>query len=413
LISDDNEQFIENTILINIINQLNGINMKNRTTRRDFIKKSAVAAAAGAFTIVAPQTVRGTQVNSKISVGLIGAGGRGTAVCKIIQNDSRAQVIALCDRFEDRFDEAKKGIGVENPRLYGDLEKLLAAPDIDAVVIATPPFEHPRMFESAVQARKHIYYEKPAGVDVEGCARVLAASRKADPTKDIAVGLQQRYGPEYIEAYECIQNGDIGEITTVRGGTRIWNLFTKKPYNNADEEHVRNWFAYRDTSGDFLVEQNVHNLDTMQWFLGGIPKSAVSYGVRKVRKSFDILDNCTVLFAWPNDIIVTVDANQLSPMGILNIDDEFFGTKGKIVISRSALSIRKGNTPADTIQKAITRPQEQDALEHFLGRIAGNTPGNEIARGVRSTCIGILGREASYAEGREVTWDSLFWGLNV
>ena len=68
---------------------------------------------------------------------------------------------------------------LENPKVYKDFEKLLAAPDIDAVIIATPPFEHPRMLDAAVEAKKHVYCEKPMGVDLAGVKTSIAASRKA------------------------------------------------------------------------------------------------------------------------------------------------------------------------------------------------------------------------------------------
>ena len=110
-------------------------------SRRDLIRKGSVAAAT-TFTIVAPQAVRGSQANSKISVGLIGSGGRGTYDAGIFHSDSRARVTALCDLFQDRTEsaasEAQTGIA-------GHLHRLRKAAGVgcDAVVIATPPFEHP------------------------------------------------------------------------------------------------------------------------------------------------------------------------------------------------------------------------------------------------------------------------------
>src|ERR1051326_2223463 len=147
-------------------------------TRRTFL--SCAAAAAGAFSIVAPQSVKASQANSQIAVGLIGCGGRGSYDASIVQADPRAKVMALCDKFPDQFDKSETTIKSQNTRKYTDLEKLLAAPDIDAVFIVTPPFEHPRMLEAAIQAKKHIYCEKPIGVDVEGVKRALAASKKRD-----------------------------------------------------------------------------------------------------------------------------------------------------------------------------------------------------------------------------------------
>ena len=97
-------------------------------SRRKFF--SGAAAAAGAFSIVAPQSVRGSQANSQIAVGLIGCGGRGSYDASIANADPRAKVMALCDKFPDQFDKSETTIKSQNTRKYTDFEKLLAAPDI-------------------------------------------------------------------------------------------------------------------------------------------------------------------------------------------------------------------------------------------------------------------------------------------
>src|SRR5207249_685660 len=117
--------------------------------------------------------------------------------------------------FEDRREMAKRSLKLERPADYEDFEKLLAS-DVDAVIIATPPFEHPRMLAAAVEAKKHIYCEKPMGVDVEGCKNVMAAGRRCDPKKNISVGFQQRYGPVYQDAYKRVVEGQIGDLVTAR-----------------------------------------------------------------------------------------------------------------------------------------------------------------------------------------------------
>ena len=125
--------------------------MTNPISRRELIRRGG-AAAATTFTIVAPQAVRGSQANSKITVGLIGCGGHGSYDASIVNAAPRARVTALCDLFPDRVESATKLIKAENPTVYTDFEKVLAS-EVDAVVIATPPFEHPRMLAAAVQAR--------------------------------------------------------------------------------------------------------------------------------------------------------------------------------------------------------------------------------------------------------------------
>jgi hypothetical protein len=129
-------------------------------SRRQLIERTGAALAAG-FTIVRPEAVRGSQANSKITVGLIGVGGRGQYDATIFNADPRARVTALCDLFDDRIEIGTQRIKIEKPTVYKDYEKLLAASDLDAVIIATPPFEHPRMLADAIEARKHVYCARP------------------------------------------------------------------------------------------------------------------------------------------------------------------------------------------------------------------------------------------------------------
>src|ERR671912_1848268 len=158
----------------------------DNNTRRKFFTGSA--AGAGPM-ILRPETVRGSQANSALTVGLIGAGRRGTAISGIFAKNEFARVAALCDIYKDQLDAAASKFS--GAKLFTNYKELLAS-DVDAVYIATPPHLHPEHFEAAVAARKHIFCEKPAGVDVAGCRRVLAAARKADKTKRISFDYQQR-----------------------------------------------------------------------------------------------------------------------------------------------------------------------------------------------------------------------------
>jgi predicted dehydrogenase len=375
--------------------------MKNESSRRSFL--NSAAAAAGAFSIVAPQAVRGTQANSQISVGLIGCGGRGSYDASIVNADPRARITALCDKFPDQFERATATIKAQSPKTYADFEKLLAASDIDAVFIATPPFEHPRMLEAAIQAGKHIYCEKPAGVDVEGCKRVLAAAKKADRSKTIGFGYQQRYGPEYLEAFKRLKNGDLGELASARAYWIANDPFTRKPYSDPAVEKLRNWFCYKEYSGDIIVEQDCHNLDVLHWFLGGLPLRAVGRGNKRIRKDMDILDNLTVIYEWPNGLFVNFEANQLTPRGYSKVGEEFTGTKGTIAVSRAKMTHYKGQAAPE--EMLSPRDITIDAIGNFLTRIGNSDPENAVERSALSTCIALLGRQAIYT-GREVEWKS-------
>ncbi|MCC7499195.1 MAG: Gfo/Idh/MocA family oxidoreductase [Bryobacterales bacterium] len=362
------------------------------------------AGATGVFSIVGAQAVRGSEANSKVSVALIGAGNRGSYDAGIVHRDPRAHITALCDKFDDRLESSAQKIGVANPKTYKDFEKVLGAGDIDAVIIATPPFEHPRMLAAAVDARKHVYCEKPMGVDYEGAKTIIAAGRRADPRKCISVGFQQRYGPVYLEALKRLRNGEIGDISTARAAWIDKDPFQRKQYDPAVEK-LRNWFCYRDYSGDIIVEQDCHNLDVLHWFLDALPVRAIGYGGRKVRTTMDILDHLTVVYEWPNGIHVNFEANQLTPRGFSRIGEEFTGTKGTLLTSRKRMQHIKSVDSIDTIdsQRDITN----DALETFIERIVTANPENVAERSALSTMIGFLGREAIYT-GREITWKGFY-----
>ncbi|MEO7650276.1 MAG: Gfo/Idh/MocA family oxidoreductase, partial [Bryobacteraceae bacterium] len=188
--------------------------MSETKSRRDFFKGSGVAGAAAlGFSIVKPQSVRGTPANSALTVGLVGCGRRGTHVAGLFAKNEFAKVAAVCDIYEDQIAEASKKFS--GARTFKNISDLLAS-DVDAVYIATPPYLHPEHFEAAVKSRKHIFMEKPAGVDGAGCRRVLEAAKKADKTKRITVDYQQRYGADYKKAYEIVKSGQLGGIKMIR-----------------------------------------------------------------------------------------------------------------------------------------------------------------------------------------------------
>lgn len=366
-------------------------------SRRGFFQSTT---AASAFTIVSAQAVRGTQANSKVTFGLIGTGNRGSYDASIVNADPRARVTALCDLFDDRIEAGTQKIKAVNPKIYKDYEKLLSS-DLDAVIIATPPFEHPRMLEAAIQARKHVYCEKPMGVDVEGCKRVIAAGRKAAPGKCISTGYQQRYGPVYLEAYKRIQEGQIGELVNARGYWISNDPFKRVPYDDPKIEKLRNWFCYRDYSGDFIVEQDCHNFDVLHWFLGNRPTRVVGFGGRKVRTTMDLMDHLSLCFEFPGGLHVNYEANQLTPSGAGRIGEEFTGTKGGIMTSRSKMTHIRGPREQEVIP--AKRDITMDALELFISRVINGEVENVAERSAISTLFAILGRTALYNQ-REATW---------
>jgi predicted dehydrogenase len=245
---------------------------------------------------------------------------------------------------------------------------------------------------------------------VAGVKTVIAAGRRADPKKCISVGFQQRYGPVYLEAYKRIQEGRIGKLSNARAFWIANDPFTRRPYPDPKIEKLRNWFCYKDYSGDFIVEQDCHNFDVLHWFLGARPIRAVGMGGTKVRTTMEIMDHLTLSFEFPGGMHVNFEANQITPRPFNKIGEEFTGTEGVILTSRQRMVEIRGAGPKDTETLESKRDITMDGIEGFLTRVQTGDVENVAERSAISTLFAILGRTAIY-EKREATWKGEFGAI--
>jgi myo-inositol 2-dehydrogenase / D-chiro-inositol 1-dehydrogenase len=372
--------------------------MDHVSSRRSVLKNTGIAAASS-FLIMKPETVRGSQANSALSLGVIGSGGRGMYVSGLFAKNEFARVAAVCDIYDDKLEAA--GQKYSGAKQFKNHKELLAS-DVDAVLIATPAFLHPEHFEHAVQARKHIFMEKPAGVDAAGCRRVIAAAKKADPTKRITVDYQQRYGKDYRKAYEVVKSGEIGPIRMIRaawigGGPAI------KTGHPADQEKIRNWFFYRELSGDILVEQDCHNIDVVNWFTGKHPVRVSGYGSQQIRKYGNIFDNLGCTFTFDDGLVFSYSANQFGQRGFSDVSETFMCEKGTVNVSRRGYTIwREGQKEPEIAQ--TTHDITLDAVNEFIEGARTGKLENAAFSAAESTLAAVMALQAC-VRGREMTWD--------
>ena len=164
---------------------------------------------AAAPLIVKRETAFGSQANSAVAFGIIGTGGRGRYVGGFMAKDSNAKLAAICDKYPDRIDLGKTEIpGADQVPAYRDYQELLARPDIDAVLIATPVFLHPEHFEAAVKAGKHAFIEKPMGVTPVDAQAIVDACSASGVSCGVAFVVRQ--APAYRSAREIVSSGAIG-----------------------------------------------------------------------------------------------------------------------------------------------------------------------------------------------------------
>lgn len=374
--------------------------MENSTPRRKFL-----TASSAAFSIVAPQAVRGSQANSALTLGVVGCGNRGMYVSGLFARNEYAKITTICDIYEDRLAAGRgKYSGVKE---YRDIKELLAS-DVDAVLIATPIVYHPEHFELAVKARKHIYMEKAAAVDAKGCLRVLRAARNADPNKRISMGFQQRYGKDYRKAYELVQSGQLGKIQMVRAAWLGGGPAYKENQSPA-EEKIRNWYFYKDMSGDIITEQDCHNIDVVHWFTGRNPAKAVGYGTRALRKVGDVLDSLSVTFQYSDGLVFNYSACQMAGIGWNDISETFMCEDGTVNTSRRGVTVfRKGKREA--VENWPTNYDiTMDAVNEFVEGARTGKLENAALWGADSTLAAIMAKDAIYS-GKEVTWEKVIKG---
>ena len=364
-------------------------------SRRNFVKASAAS-----FMIVAPQTVRGSQANSALTLGLVGCGNRGMYVSGLFAKNENLRVAAFTDIYEDKF--AAAAAKYSGARREKDIDTLLRS-DVDAVLIATPAFLHPEHFEKAVNARKHIFLEKPAGVNVAGCHKVLRAARRADPTKRISMDYQQRYGTDYRKAREVVKSGELGAIKQIRAAWMGGGPAIAKGHA-ASEEKIRNWFFYRELSGDILIEQDCHNIDVVNWFMDTHPVKVTGYGSQAIRKYGNVYDNLAATFQFADGTVFSYTANQFRTPGWSDVSETFICEKGAVNVSRQGYTIYRAKGAPE-----VAKTSYDITLDNVNQFIEGARTGkleNAALWGGESTLVAVMALEA-IVSGKEVTWDKV------
>src|SRR5262249_1048468 len=152
-----------------------------------------------------------------------GCGSRGTAVATSFSQNTIAQVVALADLFADQlaagqnhFNKLNADLGRQTidakllfrgPHAY---EQLAASSSVDLIQISTPPFFHVQHLDAAIAGGKHVYCEKPVGIDVVQAKQALDIAKRVKPNQSVDVGFQCRNAPPIAAIAERIKSGALG-----------------------------------------------------------------------------------------------------------------------------------------------------------------------------------------------------------
>ena len=402
--------------------------------RREFLQ--AATAAATAITILRPQAAFGYQANSAVRMALLGCGNRGTHVATSFSQNTAAQVVALADLFKDQLEAGKSHFDNLNdtlgrapidpkltfcgPKAY---EQLADSSSVDMIQISTPPFFHVEHLGAAVSAGKHVYCEKPVGIDVKQAKQALAIAEHVGRNQSVDVGFQCRYAPPIAATAEKIKAGGLGKIASVTG---YYYAPASKEKKGApgDEYRLRNWLWDRALSGDILVEQNIHIIDLCNWILGAHPLMATATGGRNVlTHAGDCWDNYQVQFTYPGGVRLSFASKQFGEYSMFEAGLRFFGSEGaatipyagpvEIVGSHAWSWTESMNAAAGSGKFAANGAfgdnlafADREKERAFIESIVGGAAHNQIAAGVETAKSCMMGRMAGL-RGHEVTWEQL------
>jgi myo-inositol 2-dehydrogenase/D-chiro-inositol 1-dehydrogenase len=415
-------------------------NTEFENSRRKFLRNATAAGIIGAIGINSlltsceygtkreysfPPMLEKAPDGPLLKAGIVGCGYRGTgAALNFLNAGPNVEIVALADVFEDRIDACRleikkqKGIEISPDKCFSGInsfEKLMNC-DIDIVILATPPYFRPQHFEACVKAKKHVFMEKPVAVDPIGVRSVMVSAEKAKMLGlSVITGTIKRHQADYLETFRRVNNGQIGDIISANSYYNVGKLWHRNP--RADwselENMIRNWVNWCWLSGDHIVEQNVHNLDTVNWFVGKHPEKALGFGARHQRITGDQYDMFSVDFVYDKDVHYHSMCRQINDCSN-TISDRIQGSKGSTncenTIYNSDGSVKwtfdyPRNGDGSNLSRLSTNPYNQEHIDLLTAIRTGN-PVNEAFQIAESTLTGIMGRISAYT-GKEVSWEEM------
>jgi myo-inositol 2-dehydrogenase / D-chiro-inositol 1-dehydrogenase len=406
----------------------------SQPTRRDFMKKTGIAVAGATLVTQTLSTAVYAAGNDTIKVGLVGCGGRGTgAVGNALNADPGTKLVAMGDLFPDKISSTGKPPGalenlinsgnvntaqvdVPKDRQFSGWDAYKGVIDAsDVVLLATTPHFRPLHVKACIAAGKHIFCEKPVGVDAKSVKEVMDLSNAAAQKQlNLVSGLCYRYDKYVKETVDKIHAGAIGDIVNINSNyltTWLWNN-PRQPQWSDMEYQIRNWLYYYWLSGDHVVEQHIHSLDKALWVMGNEPPTRVtSTGGRQQRTApqfGNVYDHFGNVYEWDRPGKATVRCFSFcrqftgQPTVATDVSDWVYGTEGVANLDAHKIT---GKHPW---KKPLTTPENMYDSEHkaLFKAIRTGVPINNGDYMCKSTLMGIMARESAYS-GKTVTWDDI------
>ncbi len=376
-------------------------------SRRAFVAASASALAA--------------QSDKPIRLAIIGTGNRAFAHLAILKALPGYQVVALADPTPENLDRA--ATLAPGAKTYSDYRKLLAErKDVDAVVVITPSFLHAETSVAALERGLPVLCEKPMATTVADANRMIEASRKSG--KLLYIGFQKRLVPVTIKMKELVAAGEIGKVLMVTGNLfrGDWNPRSWK-YTDPKTGVKTNWRYLTFTEGSALLEDGVHEIDSLNWIINDSVVRVTASGGNNVFKDRETVDHVATIIEYANGVKLSFELCLFAPnaglaarrMVLIGSEGVMYPENGKVAIrKREAKAVRyvevADNTPKAVTAKEVGSAQDNETYKQYLrfaDCVREGKPPLVDPEAAKAAMKVILLAEKSLREHRVLNWNDL------
>jgi len=302
---------------------------------------------AGLSAAVAGASAQEAQNEKPIRVAVIGTGSRGSGHLATLKTIPGFRVVALADPTPENLDHA--ATLAPGAATYSDYRKLLAErKDLDAVVVVTPNFLHAEVAIAALDRGLSVLCEKPMATRVEDANRMIEASRRSG--KVLYIGFQKRLSPVTAKMKELAAAGEIGKIELASGNLfrGDWNPKSWK-YTDPKTGVPTNWRYLAFTEGAALLEDGIHEVDSLNWMIDSPVVRVSASGGNNVLKDRDTVDHVAAIFEYESGVKFTFDFCLFAPnagpaarrMALIGSEGVIYPESGRVAIcGRDAKAVR-------------------------------------------------------------------------
>ncbi len=422
--------------------------MSRKVSRREFVRKSTLAAAVGSavpYFAWNQRAFANDSPNDRPRIGCIGVGSMGVQDAR--EHKNFGDIVAVCDVDSRHIDEIKsdKDAGCGKADAYGDYRRLLERNDIDVVCVDTPDHWHVKIAIEALEAGKHVFCQKPLTLTIEENQRIRNACKK-HRNRVFAVGTQQRAvrgifisrGP-FLRAVNMVQKGllgDIKKITVGLGGGEVGGPFPKAPppeelnwdswlgrapkvkyIKERCHYQFRWWYEY---SGGKFTDWGAHHVDIATWAIGhdkqGMGPIEIDGTDAKhpvpYKDGYPTVDDC---YNTARDFAVKCKFAGGIEMVVTSRDDNgilFEGTKGRIFVNRGRIAGKPIEEnwdkdqfgPKDLVRLYKGKPSEEHKQNFYRCVREGGLPVSDVFSHVQALNTCHLAAIAARL-GRAIRWD--------